>query len=83
MRACLRLLEKNFLSCTKQGKTNVYEAILSDDDYQKEESKYIIERLYHGSVKNFIVALNNGDYLSKGDLLELQKYIEEFIEKEK
>ena len=83
MRACLRLLEKNFLSCTKQGKTNVYEAIISDDDYQKEESKYIIERLYHGSVKNFIVTLHNGDYLSKGDLLELQKYIEEFIAKEK
>lgn len=77
-----RLLEKGFLSCKKQGKTSVYEVIISDEEYQKKESKSVLERLYQGSIKNFVAALHNGDNLTKEDLLELKNYIEEHTTEE-
>lgn len=77
-----RLLEKGFLSFIKQGKTNVYEAIVSEEEYQKKESKSVLERLYQGSIKNFVAALHNGDHLTKEDLLELKDFIEGYTEGE-
>lgn len=72
-----RLEEKGFLKIEKQGKSNVYTPIIQEQDYTKKESKSILQKLYHNSIKNFMTALYDGDNLSNEDIEELQKFIDE------
>ena len=44
-----RLEEKGFLSCGKEGKTNRYRARVSRAEYEQQESRTVLDRLYAGS----------------------------------
>lgn len=70
-----RLQEKGFLEVSKEGKNNVYHALISRDAYMQEESKNILKKLYKNSAKNFLAALYDGEGLSNEDLEELEQYI--------
>lgn len=70
-----RLQEKGFVQVQKMGRNNVYEALISKEEYLKAESKSIWRRLYQGSVKNFMTALSDGEELSDQDLEELQEFL--------
>lgn len=72
-----RLQEKGFLDVKKDGKNNIYSAIIAKESYMQIESKNILKKLYKNSVKNFLAALYDGDNLSEKDLQELEEYIEE------
>ena len=72
-----RLVEKGFLTCTRQGKFNIYEAVVDQQDYLKKESKSIFEKLYGNSLKTFVSTLYDSKTISDDDLEELKKYIEE------
>ena len=41
-----RLEEKGFLSCGKEGKTNRYRARVSRAEYEQQESRTVLDRLY-------------------------------------
>jgi predicted transcriptional regulator len=77
-----RLVEKGFLKCYKQGKQNVYEAIVTEEEYQQEESSSVLKKLYGGSLKNFVAALYNSEQLTKKDIVEVREFIETFDKKE-
>lgn len=70
-----RLQEKGFVKVIKNGRSNVYEALISREAYLQAESKSIWKRLYQGSVKNFMTALSAGEGLTDQDLLELQEFL--------
>ena len=70
-----RLQEKGFVQVQKIGRNNVYEALISKEEYLRAESKSIWRRLYQGSVKNFMTALSDGEELSDQDLEELQEFL--------
>lgn len=70
-----RLQEKGFLEVQKEGKNNVYIALIDKEKYMQTESKNILKRLYQNSAKNFLAALYDGDSLSEEDLKELEDYI--------
>lgn len=70
-----RLQEKGFVQVQKIGRNNVYEALISKEEYLRAESKSIWKRLYQGSVKNFMTALSDGEELSDQDLEELQEFL--------
>lgn len=70
-----RLQEKGFVQVQKTGRNNVYEALISKEEYLKAESKSIWRRLYQGSVKNFMAALSDGEELTDQDLEELQEFL--------
>lgn len=72
-----RLQEKGFLDVAKEGKNNIYSAIISKEIYMQTESKNMLKKLYKNSVKNFLAALYDGNSLSEKDLQELEEYIEE------
>jgi len=72
-----RLQEKGFLKIDKQGKSNIYTPIIKERDYTKKESKSILQKMYHNSVKSFMSALYDGDNLSEEDIKELQNFIDE------
>ena len=72
-----RLQDKGFLDVSKDGKNNIYSAIISRESYMQTESKNILQKLYKNSVKNFLAALYDGNNLSEEDLRELEAYIEE------
>ena len=72
-----RLQEKGFLDVAKEGKNNIYSAIISKESYMQTESKNMLKKLYKNSVKNFLAALYDGNSLSEKDLQELEEYIEE------
>ena len=72
-----RLQEKGFLEVSKEGKNNVYSAIIDKESYMQAESKNMLKKLYKNSVKNFLASLYDGNNLSEEDLQELEAYIEE------
>lgn len=72
-----RLQEKGFVKVTRQGKSNLYQPLVTEKDYLKAESGNIFKKLYRNSVKNFMTALYEGDNLSDKDLEELQEFLDE------
>ena len=61
----------------RQGKSNVYEPLITEQEYLKQESGEIFKRLYRGSIRSFVASLYEGDNLSDKDLDELQAFLDE------
>lgn len=71
-----RLEEKGFLSCGKEGKTNIYTALVGRKEYERRESKSVLGKLYAGSLSRFAAALYDGGALSPEDLKELRMFLD-------
>ena len=70
-----RLEEKGFLSCGKEGKTNRYRARVSRAEYEQQESRTVLDRLYAGSLRRFAAALHDGGSLTEEEVRELEEYL--------
>lgn len=77
-----RLVEKGFLTCYKQGKQNAYEALVTETEYQQEESGSVLQKLYGGSLKNFVAALYSSEQITRQDIEEMKAFIQQFDEKD-
>lgn len=75
-----RLEKKGFVSVEKNGKQNIYEALVSQEDYLQAESKTFLEKMYNNSITNFMMALYSGKKPSRKQLDELQDLINNFKE---
>ena len=62
-----RLTDKGFLSCTKEGRQNLYTPLVSEEDYR---------RLCGGSVKNLVASLSDAGALSEQDIDELRAFLD-------
>lgn len=76
-----RLEKKNFVSVTKQGKINLYTPLISQEEYQQNESKSVLEKLYGNSLKRFVASLYQGKKMDEDDIKELHDFLEEMEEK--
>lgn len=72
-----RLCERGFLECTKDGRLNVYTAKVEKDDYLELESKNFLKKMHHNSLTSLVASLYSGEVVTKDDLEELKKFIEE------
>lgn len=72
-----RLVDKGFLSCERQGKCNLYTALIDEATYLREESRNLLERLYAGSVKKLVASLADAGAVTRHDLAELRKFLDE------
>lgn len=72
-----RLEERGFLKVEKEGKSNLYTAVISEQEYLQSESRSILSKLYRNSIRNFMAALYDGDSLSEEDMEELREFIDE------
>ena len=70
-----RLCEKGFLSLQKEGRTNLYEPLISEKEYLAVESRSFLDRLFHGSVAGFATALCDSG-IKKEELEELRRLLE-------
>jgi len=72
-----RLCDRGFLKYHKEGRLNVYEPLVNKEEYLQKESKSFLQKLHNNSLKSLVTSLYDGKNISKEDLEELKKFIEE------
>ena len=70
-----RLTEKGFLAQKKEGRSNLYESLVTEKEYLASESRSFLNRLFDGSVANFATALCDSG-MKKEELEELRRLLE-------
>ena len=72
-----RLVDKGFLTCEKQGRSNLYRPVIQRREYMAAESRGVLDRLFGGSFKGLVAALYDGKSIQKEDLDDLRDYLDE------
>lgn len=81
MTVLARLVEKGFLHCEKEGRSNSYRAAVTESEYKESEGKSTLEKLYGNSIQDMVMSLYNGKAIDKSDLAELRELLDR-VEKE-
>lgn len=68
-----RLVDKGAVTYEKRGRFFYYTPLIIEREYQAEQTKRFISRLYNGSVKNLVVSLFENRQISDRDIAELKK----------
>lgn len=71
-----RLARKGMLRIKKQGKSNLYIPVVSQEEYRGTETKAFLNELYGGSAKNFFAAMVSEQGLSPQDIAELRQWLD-------
>lgn len=79
-----RLIHKGALNAVKIGRSHahVYWAGISEEEYQKMQTRNFIRSIYNGSTKNLISALFQDENLTKEDIEELRAFIEKQVKRD-
>ena len=77
-----RLEAKKFVEVTKQGKMNLYTPLVSQSDYQANESQSVLEKLYGNSLKKFVTSLYQGKKMSSAEVQDLSNFLKELEDRE-
>jgi BlaI family transcriptional regulator, penicillinase repressor len=72
-----RLLKKRAIAAERDGKRYLYRPLLARTDYVHSESKSLLDRLFDGRVAPLVAHFSERRKLSKKDLAELKRLIEE------
>lgn len=72
-----RLKDKGMITARKIGKANLYSVICTEEDYQSGQTKYLLEEMFGGSVKNMIATLYDNHSISSSELEELEQWLKE------
>ncbi len=71
-----RLVKKGAVGVTKESKSYHYYSIVNEEQYRKEETKTLINKIYNGSLKLFIKGFINDVDLTNEDIEELKKMLD-------
>ena len=71
-----RLIKKGFLSAKKIGRRNEYTTLVSEEEYQKAQTRTFLDKIYEGSAKGLVSNLIMGDLLTDAEYGELKKLLE-------
>ena len=66
-----------YTNAEKQGKYKYYSALVKQEDYLRQESKSIIDRIFGGSVSKLVSCLYDGKNLSDEDIKSLKAFIDD------
>ena len=69
-----RLIDKGLLKISKTGRRNIYMAIVSESEYQSDQTTRFINKIFEGNTTGLVSALIENKLLSENDYAELQKY---------
>jgi predicted transcriptional regulator len=72
-----RLLNKGAVSAEKDGRRYLYAPLLQREDWLMRESKGLLDRLFGGRVAPLVAHFSQHRKLSKKDITELKKLIED------
>ena len=69
-----RLIDKGLLKISKTGRRNIYMAIVSENEYQADQTTRFINKIFEGNTTGLVSALIENKLLSENDYAELQKH---------
>jgi BlaI family transcriptional regulator, penicillinase repressor len=72
-----RLLKKNAIAAERDGRRYLYRPLLQREDYIHAASKGLLDRLFNGRVAPLVAHFSERHKLSKKDVAELKRLIEE------
>lgn len=72
-----RLTEKNMLRTEKQGRLNVYHALLTESEYLESLAQSFVSEVYGGDAKGLVAALLRKECLTNQDMDEIQQFWKE------
>ena len=72
-----RLVEKGFLTCEKEGRSNYYRARISEEDYKAAEGRTFLEKLYGNSFTGMVASLYDSRAIGPEDLEDLRRFLDE------
>ena len=72
-----RLLKKRAISAERDGRRYLYRPLLTRADYVHEASRGLLDRLFDGRVAPLVAHFSKARKLSKKDIAELKRLIEE------
>ena len=73
-----RLVSKGYIEVIRdKGNLLLYNALVSETDYKTKETNNFIEKMYEGSLNNMLASFAKSKKLSKKDLEEFIKLIDE------
>ena len=72
-----RLLNKGAISAAKDGRRYLYSPLLRREDWVLEESRGLLDRLFDGRVAPLVAHFSEQRKLSRKDIAELRKLLEE------
>lgn len=75
-----RLEKKKFVRVRKEGRANSYHWMVSEHEYQQQEGRGILEKLYGNSLKNFVATLYQGRQIDDRELKELEDFLKKLNE---
>ncbi len=81
MTSLARLSEKGFVHCDRTTRTNLYSALIEENEYKAQESKSFLEKLYGNSLQSLVTNLYSNKVIDRADIKELQEYLKQ-LEKE-
>lgn len=77
MTSLSRLANKGFIRCDRSTGTNLYSAVICENEYKTRVGKHFLEQLYNNSIQNMVAALYSSKMIQKSDLAELRSYLDE------
>ncbi len=79
-----RLIDKGVLRSEKVGRSHAheYEALISEEEYQRMQTQAFIRTVYKGSASGMISALVKADGLTRQDIDQLKKILDEMGNKD-
>ncbi|NBK90863.1 BlaI/MecI/CopY family transcriptional regulator [bacterium 1XD21-13] len=77
MTSLTRLEKKEFVICDRSTGSNLYTAIISEDDYKTRASRHFLEKLYNNSLKNMVATLYGSQALKVSDVEELREFLDQ------
>ena len=72
-----RLCDKGYLSARREGRSNFYTPLISQEKYCEFDSRSVLQQLYGGSLGSFVAALTAEKPLEQSEIDELRRYLDE------
>ena len=70
-----RMADKGYVACDRSTRTNYYSALVSQREYQVQESRTLLEKLYDNSAAKMIAQLCKTNNISQKEIVELREYL--------
>ena len=72
-----RLVDKGLLRTSKIGRRNEYTALVTQGEYQAQQARALVGKLYAGDARGLVATLIQGEMLSAEDYEELRRFWED------
>lgn len=76
MTSLSRLVDKGFLSCDRSTGSNLYSAVIEENDFKTKESRHFLEKLYNNSIQNMVATLYSNKEIKASDIDELRTFLD-------